>query len=134
MEVPHDNDAERKILGTIIVYPDRMEDVLHIVDEHMFYLERHKHVFATLKHLHSKGSIDIVSLTDTMGRRNLLGKSGGRSEVTALAGDAINSNAIEAWAIIVRDKFNKRRLYEYGHQLSNMAVGPSDTGDLIDKM
>ncbi|MCC7171371.1 MAG: replicative DNA helicase [Planctomycetes bacterium] len=62
-ELPHNLQAERSVLGAMILENDRIPDALEIVRESDFYDRRHQRVFAALRRLHERGqAVDFITM------------------------------------------------------------------------
>jgi len=77
---PHNLDAERNILGAVLVDHDKRE-VLESLKEDVFYHRPHKAVFKVM--LKSK-DLDLVSVCDQARRMKLLGDCGGAAYISSL--------------------------------------------------
>ena len=61
---PHSLEAEMALLGSIMLRPDAIYEVLDIVIPASFYFEKHKTIFETMLELFGKHQpIDILSLS-----------------------------------------------------------------------
>lgn len=107
---PHSPDAERAVLGAMIVDPSKIEEArgagLRPGD---FYDEGHGWVCRTLLDLEESGP-DYVTLCDLLERRGQLAELGGRSEITALITACATSAHAAHYAKIVKLYATRRRL------------------------
>ncbi len=109
--LPHDPEAERSVLGAVLVDPTALLQVLDKVREDDFYLESHRLIWSGIVTLQGRGSaVDPVTLTNHLREEGQLERVGGASYVASLV-DALPDVAnAEHYAGIVRDKAVKRRL------------------------
>jgi len=64
---PHNVDAEKALLGAIILKPDVMHDVSVTVFPESFYADKHRIIYEAIYHIFVKGNpIDVVSLTEKL--------------------------------------------------------------------
>ncbi len=111
LNLPHDPEAERSVLGAALVDPTALLQVLDKVRDDDFYLESHRLIWAGIVELQGRGSaVDPVTLTNHLREEGQLERVGGASYVASLV-DALPDVAnAEHYAGIVRDKAVKRRL------------------------
>lgn len=82
---PQNVDAERALLGAIILKPDVMHDVSVIIYPESFYADKHANIYKAINDIFSKGDpIDIVSVTTKLKDMNQLERVGGAAYVTEL--------------------------------------------------
>lgn len=62
--LPHDPDAERRILGTIMVYPERVEQLYAHLGEDDFYIPLHRWVFVAMTRIVERGELIDLSALD----------------------------------------------------------------------
>ena len=66
-------EAEMALLGSIMLRPDAIYDVLDTVTPTSFYFEKHKTIFETMLELFGKNQpIDILSLSSRLKEKDLL--------------------------------------------------------------
>jgi len=109
--VPHDPEAERAVLGAVLLDPSAM---LHIIEklrvEH-FYLESHRIIYQACLDLHEKGdAADLLTARNHLTEQGRLEQVGGVSYLSSLV-DALPDVAnVIHYAEIVHDKAVKRQL------------------------
>jgi replicative DNA helicase len=82
---PHNVDAERALLGALILKPDAMHDVSVTVYPESFFAEKHKEIYRAILDTFMKGDpIDILSVTTKLKNRDLLERTGGAAYITEL--------------------------------------------------
>ena len=73
------------LLGSVMLRPDAIYEIMDIVNPTSFYFEKHRTVFETMLELFSKHQpIDILSLSDRLKEKNLLEHVGGTTFLTEL--------------------------------------------------
>ena len=109
--LPHDPEAERAVLGAVLLDPGAM---LHIIEklrvEH-FYLESHRVIYQACLDLHEKGdAADLLTVRNHLTEQGRLEQVGGVSYLSSLV-DALPDVAnVIHYAEIVHDKAVKRQL------------------------
>lgn len=63
---PHDHEAERQLIGSLLIVPDYIADAAGIVKPSDFHLRRHREIFAALVKLGANA--DVLTVADTMKR------------------------------------------------------------------
>ena len=82
---PSNVDAEKALLGAIILKPDVMHDISVTVYPESFYADKHAKIFQAISEIFSKGDpIDTVSVVTKLKDMNQLDRVGGASYVTEL--------------------------------------------------
>jgi len=129
---PHNLEAERQVLGSLMIDKNaiyRVTDVLSLGD---FYDPRHDRVFRVIYDLLSKRSpIDIISVTGRLRDSGELTGLGGASFLTELVNGVSTASHIEHYANIVRSKKLLRDLITLAGEISEVAFGADDDVDLI---
>src|SRR5687768_4107929 len=83
---PQDLDAERSVLGSVMLASETIDDVLPIVQARHFYTEAHQTVFAVIHEMYEAGirGIDAVTLGHELSRRSQLEAIGGPAYLVQL--------------------------------------------------
>jgi replicative DNA helicase len=109
--LPFEPEAERAVLGAILLDPTSLLMVLEKVREEEFYVEAHRLVFAACTTLHERGqAVDLLTVTNHLREQGRLERAGGAAYLSSMV-DALPdvANAIH-YGEIVHDKAVKRRL------------------------
>ena len=109
-QLPHNLDAEKALLGCILLDADVQTDVLDDLQADDFYQDSHREILLGMKAVHAQGkAVDIVTLTDRLAGDGKLNKAGGVQAVTELAENALSSaNYKQYLAIVKRDSMNRK--------------------------
>jgi replicative DNA helicase len=109
--LPHEPEAERAVLGAILLDPGALLQLLEKLRGDEFYLESHRIVYAACAELHGRGqAADLLTVTNHLREQGALERVGGASYLSSLV-DALPDVAnVVHYAEIVYDKFVKRRL------------------------
>ncbi|MBX4189325.1 replicative DNA helicase [Candidatus Parcubacteria bacterium] len=126
---PHSLEAEMALLGSIMLRPDAIYEVMDMVQPASFYFEKHRLIYETMLELFSKRTpIDLLSLSSRLKEKDLLERVGGTSMLTELTSTVPSSANIKHYAEIVRKKFMMRELIEASEFISHL--GFNEAGDL----
>ncbi|MBL7174291.1 MAG: replicative DNA helicase [Desulfobacteraceae bacterium] len=108
---PHNMEAEQAILGGILINNDAMNQVMDILSVDAFYREAHAHLFQGMIDLYSNNEpIDLITLHQSLKRKNLLEKVGGAEYLGSLVEAVSTSAGITYHAEIIRDLSVRRKL------------------------
>jgi replicative DNA helicase len=117
---PHAIDCEEAVLGTILIYPESMNDVIAILTEDMFYKDSHKTVYRNAIQVFKKfNSVDMVTLTEQLRANNELDKVGGPVFISQLTSKIISGSQIEFHAMIIKEKYLRREMIRYSSELQS---------------
>jgi replicative DNA helicase len=109
--LPHEPEAERAVLGAILLDPGALLQVLEKLRGEEFYLASHRIVYGACSELHRRGqAADLLTVTNHLREEGQLERVGGASYLSSLV-DALPDVAnVVHYAEIVHDKFVKRQL------------------------
>jgi replicative DNA helicase len=109
-EPHHDIEAERAVLGSILLDTESLVVAAALLAPHDFYHPSHALIFEAMLALQARSEpIDVVTLASTLRNADRLNTIGGGAYLGALT-DAIPTTAhLEAYVRIVRDLSRKRR-------------------------
>lgn len=131
---PHNLDAERSVLGAILIDQDVIVNVADALVPESFYDPAHQVVYAAMESLYEKRQpIDAVTLTSELKRMKELKSAGGTAGVAALSNTVSSSGNAEHYAKLVSEAYTKRRLIAMGSEVSQLAFDESkDVLDIMD--
>jgi len=111
---PQSEDAERSLLGAILLDPDVLTDVVPIVSSReQFYSESHGAIYqALLENWEARQSGDPVQLIEALRGKGLLDRVGGSEYITELAAGVPSAAAAPHYARIISDTARLRRLID----------------------
>ena len=131
--LPTNIDAERLVLGSIM-----LDDTLYIqaagtLEADDFSLEKHRRIFTRMGELHAHGeSIDRVTVANELLRFNELESCGGLSYLVSLDDGLPHILNIESYIRIVKDKAILRRIIFTSQQMMNRCmVGEEDPQEIL---
>lgn len=132
---PHDLDAERAILGAILLCPAVLATVGELVQETDFYDSHHQAVFSAMCRLENAGSaIDHIVVAEELKRVGLLGKVGGSAAVAELIETVATAANVTTHCRVVQQKARRRALRQMAFDLFSRSTDEQETlDDLIDQ-
>lgn len=126
---PHNLEAEMALLGSVMLRPDAIYEIMDTVQPDSFYFEKHRLIYETMLELFSRREpIDILSLSSRLKEKDLLERVGGVAFLTELTTTVPSSANIKHYADIVRKKFMMRELIEASEYISHL--GFNEAGEL----
>ncbi|KND48940.1 MAG: replicative DNA helicase [Parcubacteria bacterium C7867-005] len=126
---PQSLEAEMALLGSIMLRPDSIYEVMDIVSPMSFYFEKNRLVFENMLELFSKHQpIDFLSLSSRLKEKDILERIGGTSFLTELTSMVPSSANVKHYAEIVMKKFMMRELIEASEFISHL--GFNEAGEL----
>lgn len=132
---PHSDNAERSVLGAMMVDDNVTMDVLEILNPEDFYTQNHKEIFEAardIKRRNGNTNVDIVTVSEELSKRGTLDLVGGRSYVAALAGDVPSSSNAVSYAEIIREKSMLRKLIRTSSSVLDASYDPkADVKDVL---
>src|SRR3989344_3345816 len=131
---PHDNEAEKSVLGGILIDASSINLVAEFLKPEHFYQSEHQAVFSSMLSLFEKQKpIDIVTLSDQLKSEGILKKVGGKSFIADLINTVPTSAYIEYYGRIVVGHFVKRKLIDLSSRIIERAFDEKgDTKKLLD--
>jgi len=108
---PHAYDAERAVLGGIMLDPEALERLEGTLQAEHFYVEANARVFYVILDLSSKGQpVDALTIKDHLERRDELVACGGEAYLAELVTAVPTSANVKHYASIVRERYVLREL------------------------
>jgi replicative DNA helicase len=109
--LPNSAEAERAILGAVLLDPGLMTQALTVLDPKDFYVPSHRNVFIAMSTLfRSQMEINTILIGEELKRQNALEATGGISFITNLTYGLPHSTNIAHYAKVVRSKTILRNL------------------------
>src|SRR5258705_13777793 len=82
--LPHNLEAERSVLGAILLHNDAFNLAAEVIDSADFFRDAHRPIFDKMVKLVERGdAIDLVTLKEELGRAGELDEIGGPAYITA---------------------------------------------------
>ena len=128
--LPHDEEAERLVLGTLMTERGALERVRDMLSAESFYVPLHQGIYAAVTALSDEG--DRPDPVSVLARLHRMGVAATPAEVVTVAGRF--SYDLEQHAAIVHDKAVRREFWRLGSWLASNGVDETaDIEDVIDQ-
>jgi replicative DNA helicase len=133
--LPHNLDAERSVLGAILLRNDAINAAVEVLQPEDFYREAHQLLLEHMIQLSERGAaIDLVTLAESLSRADALEKVGGPAYITRLVDGVPRTTNVEHYAQIVKEKATLRRLIaEAGKIASDAYDADRDASEILDE-
>ena len=132
---PHSIEAERAVLGAILLNKDAFDAVSSIVKAEAFYSDNHRVIYEALVSIVGKNQrADYVLLSEELKKSQKLEAVGGILYLTNLTTDIVDAYNVEDHAKIVRDKAHLRKLIHVANAVESMAYREEEeTEDIVNR-
>lgn len=126
---PHDQVAEKAVLGGILIDPAAVSLVAEIISSVHFYIPAHSTIFTCMLTLFEKNQpVDVVTLSAELKKNGELTKVGGGSYLAELIDTVPTSAYVAHYANIVKTAYIKRTLISMASRLVEKSF--EETGDV----
>jgi len=130
--LPHNLDAERSVLGAVLLDNHALNTAVEKLKPEDFLLDQHRRVFQRMIALgEAQQAIDLVTLTEELQRRGELEASGGAAYLAQLLDGVPRVTNVEHYARIVKEKALLRNLIHTTHAIQQQALEADDDADVI---
>ena len=129
---PQNIDAERGLLGSLLIDPDAIERVIDVVQGPDFYRPAHQRVFEACARLYlDRDKIDYLTVTSRLRDDGLLDEAGGEERVVELAGATPTPFHVETYAQLVAETSRLRGLIRVATDIVAQAYRRDDDATAI---
>lgn len=119
---PQDLEAEKSLLGALMLDNGDLPDVLDVLKPDDFYEPRHQDIFRAMVNLYDEHQpIDLLTLTNELKTKRKLRGVGGAAYLTELSNFTPSSAHAKAYAKIIEKASMRRRLIKAGTEIANKA-------------
>jgi replicative DNA helicase len=130
--LPSNVEAERSILGAILLDNLVCNQAIELLRREDFFLDSHRRIFEKMIALSERAMpIDLITLSDELGRAGEFEQIGGATYIASLIDGVPRTDTIEPYAKIVKAKSMLRRLITVSSQITALAFEEEDDADVI---
>jgi replicative DNA helicase len=132
---PQNVESEIALLGSIMLRPETLVDIMDILRPDTFYADKHKTIFEAMMHLYEKREpIDLLTLSSKLREAGDLDRIGGMSYLTEMVNSVPSSSNAEHYAGIISKKHMMRKLIEAAEGIAKIGYDEeSDPEDCLDR-
>ncbi len=133
--LPHSDEAERSVLGAVLLDNQQLHRVQELLRPDFFYVPRHRKIFVGLLSLADSGAaLDLVTLRAELEKSGDLESCGGPAYLASLVDGVPRSGNVEHYARIVRETAVRRELARSAHQILEASLrSPAPTDEILDE-
>ncbi len=129
---PQSNEAERALLGSVMLKPEGIHEVTDYVSADSFYTEKHRVIFRAFMDLANGGSpIDLLSVANRLKETNELERAGGNAYLAELVSAVPTSANLKHYAEIVQKKAMMRALIEASADIGELGYDEAQDIDSL---
>jgi replicative DNA helicase len=130
--LPHNLEAERSVLGAILLHNDAFNLAAEVIDAGDFFRDAHRRIFDKMVKLVERGdAIDLVTLKEELGRSGDLEEVGGPAYIAALVDGVPRSTNVEHYAKIIKEKATLRNLIFSANKIVSTAYEAEEDAEVI---
>ena len=133
--LPSNLEAERTVLGAILVDNAAFNSAAEILSREDFYRDAHRRIFETMAVLAERSQpIDLVTLKDELTRRSALEAVGGATFLAGLVDGVPRITSVEHWSRLIKEKAVLRNLIHAGNRIVQSCYeGEDEASTLLDR-
>jgi len=133
--LPHNAEAERTVLGAVLVDNSAFNSAAELLTRDDFYREAHRRIFDAMAALAERSEpVDLVTLKDELARGAVLEGVGGASYLGSLVDGVPRITNVEQWSHIIKEKAILRNLIHASHRIVQSCYeGGEDAAEILDR-
>jgi replicative DNA helicase len=121
--MPQSSDAERAVLGSILINNHAFYRVIGTIDTDDFFKDAHRTIFAMMRRMAERSQeIETLTLKEELAKNALLDQAGGVAYISSLLDSVPDVANVERYARIVKEKSTLRRLIVMGNSVMRAAL------------
>jgi replicative DNA helicase len=130
--LPHSAEAERAILGAIVLDNSLVNQAIELLRPDDFYVRAHQFVFRAMINLSERGSeINPILLGEELRREGVLEQTGGVASISELTYGLPHFTNVGAYAKVVKGKSTLRQLVKVANKVTSEALEEEDEPEVI---
>lgn len=132
---PHSAEAERSVLGAILIDRDAIVKVAEFLRAEHFYEERHHAIYQVVLELYEhREPIDVVTVSERLKKHKKLPVAEGLEYITELVEEVPTASNVVHYGKLVKDTWTKRELIRLSGDLSSLAQDEAkETATILDE-
>ncbi len=133
--LPHNLDAERSVLGAVLLDNHALYSALEFLRAEDFFLDQHRRIYDRMIALgEGRRAIDLVTLVDELDRQGELDAAGGAAYLAQLLDGVPRVSNVEHYARIVKEKSLLRSLVSVAETIQQQALaGEEGAEETLDR-
>lgn len=124
---PHDLEAEKSVLGALMLDSNAMNVVVDIIKNEDFYDHKHSIIYDAMLDLYEKREpVDVLSVSSRLKEKKLLKQAGNSAYLADLVNTVATTSNVKHYAEIVRKKKILRDLIESSSHISHLGYNEEE--------
>ncbi len=135
VSLPYNLEAEQSVLGSILVDPVCMNEIVDHVKPDSFYLPQHREIFSIMMTMFTtqNGAIDPVLVADALAKAGTYDLAGGRDYLLQLYNSVPSTANVVKYAKIVKEQYYLRTLIQVAQEIvDDASSGSGDPSVILD--
>lgn len=126
--IPESGPAEAAVIGSMIIKPACIEQVLELINSDAFYNPSNRCIFDAIIHLYqqNKGQVDGLLVRDELERRGVIAEIGGVQGLKRIMDSVPTTANVEYYAGILKENLLLRELIAAADEISQDAYNQAD--------
>lgn len=132
--MPFSNEAEQSVLGSILIDPVVINEVLIKIKPEYFYIPQNRKIFEIISRMNAMGkTIDFVTVLEALKEEGVFDDTGGKSYLKNLLEIVPSTKNVDVYINIIRERYYIRSLINTSRDIIEVASeGNVDAGLLLD--
>lgn len=131
-QIPYSPEAEKAVLGSLLINPDVYADIAAILKSKDFYIHCNRWVWEAIQRLvERKVPIDMLTLSEELERAGQLAEIGGPAYLSGLLNQVPTSLNAESYARIVATHATRRAMIQAANQIATLAYDEKNDIEIV---
>ena len=132
-ELPYSVEAEQAVIGSVLLEPTRISEVLDITEAGHFYIEKNKHIFQAMVDLFNTSQpIDVVTLGNLLKSQGTFESVGGNDYLKEIINNMPLSLNVSAYSEIIKNKAIQRNLIKVSEEINKICYDDGTVSNMLD--
>lgn len=130
--LPSNLEAERAVLGALLLNPDAYDAVGEVLTATDFYRDAHRRIYSAIGGLYeAKSAVDFLTVVSELGRRGEVDESLNAGYISKLTDGLPRSTNARHYADLVRETSRLRQIVQVSSRVMSRAYAAEDTAAAI---
>lgn len=130
---PQNLEAEKSLLGSILIDKDAMIKIADSMSSSFFYKKSHEKIYESMSELYNNGEpIDVLTVSNKLEEKKYDEETGGKMYLIELSNSVPTASHIEQYAKIITKKYILRQLLNSANEITRL--GYKEDEDNIDTL
>ncbi len=131
---PHDMDAEKSVIGALLIDKDAIIKVVEFLRPKHFYRTAHQLIYESILNLYERREpADLITVPGELKKKNELEATGGVGYLSELINFVPTAGNVEYYAHIIKDHAIKRAVLSSASEITGLVYEEPDIDQLLDR-